>query len=293
MVCARVLRVAGGRVEGMGWTRKARICILRTAMDLPSYDNYEKWKKHFAGLLKRSKNRVLLGIVLVGIICGYFALYRPVKEAKANAEKKEEEIRGYTKTIGDLRFELQSLRSSNATYEIILDPVRRIAREVHPEMETAAAVAELGKDLQEVRALATRDVFRALEQTMRSNLVSRLCVLGAKYGTNRIKIEVGTQSGGKNRASLADEWVSILKDAGMDASRGRDEFMMWPGAQPDVSMAWNEGAQGLGEAFAGIMQDFFSVKFRGVRASEDYKGDLRVEIVGEPLFLVDGRVVFR
>ena len=58
-------------------------------------------------------------------------------------------------------------------------------------------------------------------------------------------------------------------------------------------MAWNEGAQGLGEAFAGRMQDFFSVKFRGVRASEDYKGDLRVEIVGEPLFLVEEKESFR
>jgi len=241
----------------------------------------EDFATHENAVRKAKVLRLLLVVAMIFGVCGYML--------KGCFDSSE--IREATKTIGDLRYENGSLRTSNSTYEVILDPVRKVAHELHPEMEMAAAVGRLADDLQQVRSLATKDLFRPLDQNSRSNLVAALRQVQTAYGTNQIRVTftVGT---GKTARLLADEWVSILNEAGLSAYCGTFRNMFSTPPPPDVLLRYVAEERSLAETFARAMQGLVLCRFNASPGLSG-KGVLAVEVNGEPLFLPNGRVVFK
>ena len=78
----------------------------------------------------------------------------------------------------------------------------------------------------------------------------------------------------------------------MNAPSVKEVFALFSGSPPDVSISFCDTEQELAEVFAETMQSFVNVRFSG-KPRKSGSGDLDLAIYGEPLFLRDGRVVFR
>lgn len=268
-------------------------------VDLPNYDNTQKWLT----AIRRNRRRFLkIGIptlLILGAVW-YFYHYLPIKKlnselAQTNAASKQKDDRIATQKddLSALRHQVEILTTSNATYQILYDPVRKIAQELHPELELSAAISKLSDDLKEVRSLATRDVFQPLADPARSELVNSLKMLQGWYGTNQISVEFTIENGNKNRRLFTEEWVSIVNDGGLKAAITSSGTSFFSGTPPDVSMNFNPNDMQMAQTFAKLIQPLVNTKFAGAINSVSTKGVIQINVVGEPLFLPNGSVIFR
>jgi hypothetical protein len=229
---------------------------------------------------------LLLALAVLAAPYWYFAL------VQKQIAKKDEEIKLLTKSVGDLRADNQAQEASNSANRVMLEPFRKIALELHPEMGPDPAVFKLADDLARLPMLPSNRIFRPLNQTSRSNLVSSLKDFQNIH--RRVRVELRIEEISKNQNLLAEELLAIFKEGGMDASitNLRTTGMDSPPFGNALSAGSDNGY--FMREFVTILRKGTGMIFADTTANTSVpNGRFIIKFHGDPLFLPDGTVVLR
>jgi hypothetical protein len=183
---------------------------------------FEDWRKRIAQWWSKPRTRLWLVIIAIALSCYLFGKdYLPYRRENeqlrhANAEHLKT-IAEKDGTVSTLRHENENLLSINNRLQIMLNPIERKAKEIYPELESAAAVAKLAANLEEIRNLATRTTFKPLSSDLKGRLFDSLTRVQKTHPTNAITFEVHYLSGSNARSSVAKEFTDILGESGFSA----------------------------------------------------------------------------
>jgi len=160
-------------------------------------------------------------------------------------------------------------------------------------METAAAIAKLGEDLQHVRSLATRDLYKPLVKEQRDKLVIALKKLLSLHSTPPVNVSIVVQQGNSPRLKVANDLKEYLQEAGWNVKLN-PVMSFYSGIPPDISIKMHPDDIKLAQDFAGIVGTLFINKqFSGIKRDKFERGHIEITINGDPLFAESGIVTFR
>ena len=254
------------------------------------YDELVKWRWGVASWRLRFK--VVLGFFILGTACyglSQFVVIPRLNDTIAGLngalEKKDEEI-------ASLRHENQKLYATNLHLQEMVAPLERKARELYPNLESSAAIAELARSINVVRELATRNEFRAVNDDLRRRLENSLKDLVATSPNSQLRVIIRGREGDTNRQLLADGLVKILQAAGISAEVGR--FTVPIGVQepmliycsPEETLLAETLVKALGPALR-------NPKVSGKPRSIQKPGEFEIYLNGIPEFSPDGSVLLR
>ncbi len=254
------------------------------------YEELLKWRLGVATWRLRFK--VLLGIFILGTSCYAISQSVVIPSFKEKIAGLNELISARDEEIASLRHENQKLYANNLHLQEMVAPFERRAQEMYPDLKAAAAIAELAKGLDTVRQLATRDVFRSINEELGHRLESNLKSLLAVHSTSQIKVVVGGREGEPNRPLLAKELVRILQAAGLTAEMGH--FTTPFGIQKPILLYCNPDELPLAEAFVKALRPVLrNPEISGKSRPTQRPGELELYLSGIPEFSSDGSVLLR
>ena len=208
-----------------------------------------------------------------------------------NLKLKQELSEAETRT-GELQDKNAEFHRDVLYYKNLVAPLRERAKQLYPELETAAALAKLAEDLQAVRSLATQDKYKQLSPARRERLLSGLIAILAEHARPR-NIVLGVEQGNSPRMRVADDLKSILTDAGFSVDM-RPQQTFRRGVPPDVSIIFNPVNSEFVIQFANAIGTIFiNRQFAGIRNEGLPESTLEIELNGDALFTDDGVVTFR
>ena len=183
------------------------------SMSLTEYDNTAKWASFFHSRSRGLKISVVVVAAVVAAIWGY-SRFGPIRELKAENQSLKAKLDQAISERAAMMDRKNELYAETLYLKGILDPVQKKATLLYPELETAAAVARLAGDLQDVRALATRDVYKPLSDDFKKRLVEALRLLRSQAQSVCTNVTIKLQQGSSSRARVADDLKRYVDEAG-------------------------------------------------------------------------------
>ncbi len=261
-------------------------------MAIPEYDNAAKWAAFFRSLPVRQK--IIISII-VALILGIFLYFwlGPMRTLRNENAQLKTDLSEAQKVIVTIRDKKDELHRENLHLQELIDPIKKKAELLYPEMETAAAIAKLSEDLQNVRSLATRDVYKPLIKEQRDRLVIALKDLLSAHSTMNLTASIIVQQGNSPRVKVANDLKNYLEEAGWNVKLN-PVMSFYSGIPPDISIEMNPNDLRLAQGFAQIVGTLFINKqFAGIKKEKFERGHLEITINGDPLFAESGIVTFR
>ena len=246
-------------------------------MSFWEFDNIKKYKDAFFKLPKKVKIPIVI-IILVGISVWIW-------RTQCNIAKKNEEISA-------LRFENEKLQRENLHLKEIVNPLEQKAKELYPELETSTALAKLSEDIETVRALATRDIYRPLNPELRNKVINSLKPIYSKYSTINPFIQISVEMRNKNRELILAELIEILVAAGFQAERKPGHFTI-SGVSQDITIIFNPEVLDFVQELTSALGPFLNTPFFGKKNNKISKEIVKISIDGTPQFFPNGTVVFK
>jgi hypothetical protein len=168
------------------------------------------WRK-FAGL--RLCHKLLLIVVLIFGIWPWISarsLHQQVNSLTQDNQKLGTEI-------GDLRFENERLHRDNLHLQETYDPLRRAVIETYPKLELTAAIAQLLRDMEDVKQRVSKSTYRELPSELKAVTKRNLSNIP---GRETLIIEVYWERGDsqRQRERIAKEIADIMTTAGIQTS---------------------------------------------------------------------------
>jgi hypothetical protein len=263
-------------------------------------ENLSKSRQWFAEPRFWYQVAVVFLIAVIIFVWLYFK-YGPVRRLEA----ENESLSGKIVELKSRNEELHEENLQNLHYKNLLDPIRRKAKELYPELETNAAVAMLAEDVKAVqepgtrdRELATRDrepaprdMYKPLSPDVRQRIISELEGIIANYRGAGPKVKITFDAGSLARLKVAESLYGIFKEAGYRV--GEELTITFSRHSPGVSTFFNpedsEAAYRIGTAIYG----FINNQFLGIQQAERLRATYEIIIAGEPMFSDDGIVTLR
>lgn len=261
-------------------------------MSITEYDNVAKWVKFFKGLPWWPRSIIIIGIVGFLSIWGYcqWGPVRQLKSDNSDLKNKLAIIKGELATVRDTKNELHR---ENLHFKELIDPIQRKAELLYPELETAAAITKLAEDLQEVRSLATRDVYKPLASDRKGRMIAALRALQAQALGHTLSLTIVVQQGSSARAKVAADLERYLQDAGWKVNL-QSGMSFYNGTPPDISIKMHPEDVTIAQKLANIIGTLFINKqFAGIKEDKVSQGHFEIKINGDPLFTESGNVTFR
>ncbi len=182
-----------------------------------------------------------------------------------------------------------------ASVEAKLEPFVELAQTKFPQLETEEALAELARDIEITRALATRDVFRPLNSNVRGPILQSLRDVRQRHDALAPDVEFTTSGSSATRTKrLGQELAELLSEAGFKSSFKTPAFISVPrrNAGP-VDLQFHPDAAALVQELAQALGPLITARATAEQTPEAPVGLIRFRIHGEPEFNPDGTVVFR
>ena len=263
-------------------------------------ENFSKSRQWFAEL--RFWYMVVVVLLIAGIVFVWlYFKYGPVRRLEA----ENESLRGQIADLTSRNEELHQENLQNLYYKKLIDPIRRTAKQLYPELETDTAVAVLAEDLKAVREPAThdrepaprdrepapRDTYKPLPPDVRQRIISELEGIIANYRGAGPRVKITFDAGSLIRLKVAEELYGIFREAGYRV--GGEMTIAFSQHSSGVSISFNpddsETAYRIGTAIYGLINNPFS----GVEQAERLRASYEIIIAGEPMFSDDGIVTLR
>jgi len=269
-------------------------------MPIPDYDNAVKWGTLFRKLTKYQKIIAIIIVFLIGGIAFYLWLgpYRSLKEkyklSADNLTKTQNALTQAKEEIGSLRDKNAKLHRENLHLQGLIDPIKKKAELLYPEMETAAAIAKLSQDLQDVRSLAMRDVYRPLSKEQREKLLNALKQLAFPPGMPPLKFSIRVEQGNLPRAKVGSDLKDYLEECGF-AAEFTQGLTMYEDVPPNIYfVVVNKEDAFLANVFMEIIgAHFINADFAWTKNENLERGHIEIVINGDPIFTESGIVSFR
>jgi len=269
-------------------------------MSLTDYENLRKFWRRFIELPRWLQVALVVAILALGGVYSwqYFSKRSIVAEngrLKADMDalsRENKQLRtdkdSIVQELDGVRAREAELHRENLHQKELLSPIVKL----YPTLETAAAVAKLAEDIERVRELATRDLYRPLAAHIRERVVADLCRLRERHSEINLKVSVVPDQGIQLRIAVAGELTSVLRDAGYDATAAEPRVTITNSPLP-VRITMNPEDLGLAQELAREIGSFIDTKFSGISDDKRQKGTFVIWIAGDPLFSPDGVVTFR
>jgi len=260
-------------------------------MSLSEYDNLAKWATLFRRMPFWLKACVVILVISIVSIWAYIQ-FGPFRQLQSENTRLKNEIAVVERRANDLKDKKDELHRENLYYKNLVAPLQKKAEELYPELESAAALAKLARDLETVRSLATRDVYKPLSQAQRDALVQNLIQIRERY-TNPPKLVIAVEQGNSSRMRVGTDLKSFLDSAGFTTGQ-RPQQTFRTGAPPDVRITFNPANLQLVQELATVIgQGYINKQFSGKKNEKFGKEEIEIEINGDPLFSEAGIVTFR
>ena len=260
-------------------------------MAIPEYENAAKWAAFFRSLpLIQKVILIVIAVFIMGIIL--FFWLGPMRTLQNENLQLKTDLSEAQKEIATLRDKKDELHRENLYYKNMIEPLQKKAEELYPELEAAAALAKLSEDLETVRSLATRDVYKPLNQSQRDVLFTNLLEIRKRY-TNPPKVVIAIEQGNSSRMRVGSDLKTFLDRAGFTTGQ-RPQQTFRTGVPPDVRITLNPtNLQFVQELATVIGQSYINKQFSGKKDEKFTKEEIEIEINGDPLFSETGMVTFR
>lgn len=254
----------------------------RPIVSLTDHDNVAKWYNWWRSLTKWQQILVVV-ILLIGL--GWWLHSRSLRKDLNSRES----------SIVDLRARNAELHRENLHLRALLDPVRIMAQQLYPQMESDAAIAKLAENLEQVRELATSAIYRPLSSERKRALTDELSVLLRVTPPCPKAVKVFYDGGNRNRALIANDLVLLLSKADYSASGPQSILSLTAGSGvlPPVTIYIHPDDTTNAQGLIAAVNSLFNTQAHVKRQEKRTKGTADIHIHGEPLFTDDGVMVVR
>ena len=286
---------ADGCAENVrGTAHSSSRCLSReaTKMSMMEYDNAAKWLSFFRRLPVILKS--CLGVVAIVVVSIWtYVQFGPMRKLSAENESLLGKLDTAKTELTVMTDRKNELYAETLYLKGILNPIQEKATLLYPELESAAAVARLAGDLQNVRALATREDYKPLPDGMRTSLVGALRSLRSQNPSALTNITVTVLMGSSVRERVANDLAQYLCAAGYRAHVA-SIMTAYSAERPDIAIYFNPGdVDVVGRLTSIIGTLFINEQFVGVKKNRGVKGDITIAIDGDPVFADSGIVTFK
>ena len=241
-------------------------------MDIPSYDNAEKWCGFFKQLppnWKTISTSIIFLLFLGLVLWNEFSRIPKLNEKISSFDKnynelriqKDDEIRRKNDLITSIREDYNKIHAENLHLKEIQDPIRRKAEQLYPQLEINAAISKILEDIEKVEYLATRDQIRPLESEVKGLFFESIRTFINKYTGRNPEIIVTSQVGNQNRERLAKYLVSLINESGLKVNYEGTVIMEYSGNQPSIEIIYNEGNQEYCTDFIQSLSQYIKSKY--------------------------------
>lgn len=238
------------------------------------------------------KTIVVAALVAFGAVYLY-SRFGPIRELRRKNERLEGSLVQAQAETTTLRDRKDELHRENLHLKELIDPIQKKAELLYPELETAAAIAKLAVDLQDVRSLATRDVYKPLSPALKDRMIAALRSLQLQNAGQDLSVGITVQPGSSTRDRVARDLSRYLQDAGWKVEL-QFALRLYTGTAPDVSIEMHPDDTPLAQQLAGVVGSLFiNQQFAGIRRENISRGHLEIAVNGDPLFSETGMVTFR
>lgn len=265
-------------------------------MDLPDHKNAQAWAKALTKQWKTRRGRLfLIAAVTIATVAAVIYHRSQVKTLKSQKDDVETRLKTegeqHDRELAALRHTNQGLVVENSRLQTLLDPIQRKAKELYPELENAAAVAKLASDLDTVRMLALKDIFRSPSPELEAQVDKALGEFKARYADWKPSVRVEVESGSTTRRRVAEILGTMLQKHSLGAFGGGLYVGNAPGAPITLSFGGNDDA--YAKAFQQTVSPMISGEVVLRRDARMGTNALRLYLNGTPLFGPAGQVVFQ
>ena len=258
-------------------------------MQIPDFENAMKWREFWSKFSFRRKFvYVILIIAFVFLFLFLFVHYRGL--GQKNSELKDE--------VAKLQTEKAELHRENLHLKEMVGPIQEITKRLYPDLETMSAIAKLTKDMENVRALVTREVYRPLAKERQEKLIAGLKALYEEYSTISPSVLIWTQQGSSVREKVSADLKKYFQQAGWNVDI-RNAMILYSGeSTPVISVKCHpEDKQFLQKIIDAVIPIFIDINVtKKVDASVGdtfSRGHLEIKVIGDPLFNESGVVTFK
>lgn len=261
-------------------------------MPLPEYDNLAKWAAFFRRLPFWLKACAVILIVAVVAIWAY-TRFGPLRDLKSRIDSLQSNLDQAKTQISELTERKNELHRENLHMKDIMAPIQKKAELLYPELETASAMAKLAEDLETVRTLATRDVYKPLHEQKRSKMIEALRILQKQYSSLNPSVTIAVQQGSSARAKVANDLKKYLEASGY-STKVNSMMAFYRGTPPDISIKLHPEDLQFAQDLASVIGTLFINKqFSAVKKETFIRGHFEITINGDPLFTEEGVVMFK
>ena len=151
-------------------------------------------------------------------------------------------------------------------------------------------ISNLQNQLESVRQVATRDIYRPLSLQLRQEIVLSLQRFKSQYSDFDMKLSVTSEKSNRNRDYVAKDLARLFEDAGLEAKTTSPLITNLNG---DVFITLNPADLKLANQLSQVMVKFINIKFQGREDQTLPRGTFKIHVAGDPLFSTEGVVSFR
>jgi hypothetical protein len=260
-------------------------------MGIPDYDQVAKWYQLYRRLPGWGKV-VVIGLGVVTLCAAMYVFYVKYDGLRSENTELRNAREQKDAEINRLNLEKAELHRENLHYKELLDPIQRKAGQLYPELEVDAALAKLTQDIETVRQLAVRDIYRPLSKGIRDSIISGLQAIQKRHSSLEVSISVQPVKGSNTLHSVAKELGDILENAGFNVEVAEPAIMMTSWHEP-VMILINSEDKGFVQELHDVLKRFVNTKFAASPGQNFERGRLKFIIAGDPLFSPDGVVTFK
>ena len=256
-------------------------------------ENFKKWRRGFAQAHLLYLVAVILLIAGIVFVWLYFK-HGPVSRLQAENTSSQEEI-------VKLKSHNEKLHEENLQilhYKDLLDPIRRKAKQLYPELGPDTAIAMLAEDVKTLqepgaheRGPAPRDMYKPLSGDIRQAIVSELQGIIAHYRGAGPKVKIIFDAGNLIRLQVAESLHGILREAGYRV--GDELTISFIKHGPGVSISFNPEDSETAYKIGTAVYKFINNQYVGVEEAERLRATYEIIIAGEPSISENGTVTFR
>lgn len=262
-------------------------------MSLTEYDNASKWVALFRQLPSWLKVLIIFCVV-AALSIWLYAKYGTIQELKKNNADLNQKLAQANSEISTLRDRKDELHRENLHLKEINDAIQKTAEQLHPDLDTVAAIAKLAEDLKTVRSLATQDAYKPLAAQKKKELIDKLQALLGQYTSFTHTVTILCQPGNSSRVKVAHDLKQYLEEAGFDVESPAVLGVSMGIRLPNISIQLHPDDGEFSEQFiAAVSPLYIDEKFEVSTKEKISRGCPEVVINGDPIFTELGVVKFR
>lgn len=151
-------------------------------------------------------------------------------------------------------------------------------------------ISNLENQLESVRQVATRDIYRPLSPELREELVLALQRFKSQYSDFDMKLSITPEKNNRNRDYVAKDLASLFGDAGFEVKATTPIITNLNG---EVFITLNPADLKVANQLFQVIGKFINIKFQGREDRTLPRGTFKIHVAGDPLFSTEGIVSFR